>query len=220
LKTLDANFKEVQGKDPLLHITPHVAEALLKIAADGWYLFHREEVVLYGCAENINLKYEEPHWFLRRRAALKICEMAAEGNIMAVELIVKKLVRDQEHWMVRSIVMEEVCRMLRDMHPEHPHFRELVDELTRAALVLPPVANINNRLTNRQQIELKATANVQRTVEEMLIKELPHYSEARLVIVLQDLQGKCREDNQKQQILDRIKQAAGIQHERKHISGA
>lgn len=210
LKLVDANFVDVLGKDSLLHITPQVVEALLKIGEVGFERFHREELVLYG-SDIPEIKWQEPHWFLRRKAALRVCELSAEGNVLASELIHQRLLRDTEHWVIRSLVIEEMCRMLGHMTPEQPIFREFLDELSRVLFTFPVVAKVPTRAFREQELSNQGLSNAQRAAEATLTKELVNYPYEVRSYIMQDLMRRTqsREGDQKRQVVDRILRAIG-----------
>lgn len=211
LKIVDSTYLEVLQKDRNLHITPQVMEALIKVAAAGLDRYQHEELVLFGCPDMPEVQWEEPHWFLRRKAALQVCEMAAEGNSLACDMICNKLLRDQEHWLVRSIVVEEVCRMLGQMAPDDALFRDFLDLFTRVLFNIPVVSTTPSRSARMQFLTAQALGNVQRSAEKAMTKELPQFSHDKKAIVLQDLMAKCqpREGDGKRQVMERILHVIG-----------
>lgn len=210
LQSLDTAFLDAVQKDERLHVTPQVVQVLQHISQRALEKVKREEWVLYGHSE---FARDEPHWFVRRRAAGKVCELACEGNQFACELICQKMLRSSEHWMVRQLVVEEVCRILGHMEEHQPWFHELAEELTRILFLLPPTEkHAGHRVPRETEIFNQTLHNVQLTAERSICRRLAQYKPQvrdHVVSVLTTTYGPQQKSSGCKAVLERVLASIG-----------
>lgn len=135
---------ERDKEEGLLHLTPLVCRVMLHVSRWAVEELKAEEAVLEG----------EQHWFFRRKAAGRVCALAAGGNRRATRLALQLF--EDEHWMVRQVVAVEACQLL-------PRLRE--EELHCALQALARVL---------QATGTEAERSIQQACEAALIQELPY----------------------------------------------
>lgn len=131
---VDDTIADLHRKDPLLRVTPHILELLVQISRRGIVRLREQELIVYGLPGSHR---QESHWFTRRQAANKVCELAFAGNMLACDLVLHRLLKD-DHWIVRHAVVSEIFRMRGHHDGDAASFRELVDAAEDALKTLPP----------------------------------------------------------------------------------
>merc|ERR1712129_255239 len=115
---------------------------------------------------------EETHWYHRRQAASRVCEIAGLGNEIALNTVCKHLLKEK-HWMIRQVAVTEAARIVGKLPEDHPSLRELIDLLVRQCFDHHP--NTDSLQLAPSHVELREAQNVQQATEAALIKELPTY---------------------------------------------
>lgn len=167
-------FKEMGQEEGLLHCTPLVCEVLLKLAQRGWNVIMMEHTVLYGHIRGgVSDKSKEEHWFFRRKAAARICELAMLGSEKAQKMIVEELLKD-EHWMIKALVVSEACQVLGSMDAS----KDLHDDMAKAVVgfVYSPAPALQSRRPENP-VDAEARTNIQKAAETALVKEMRRYND-------------------------------------------
>jgi len=200
---------EEQKERGYLHLIPAVCEALLRICHRSIVELKTEEAALYGHRE---LGTKEQHWFHRRKAAARICELAASGNVVAQRMLLvkdKHVFFEDPHWMVKQLVVTEVCHVIGrlDFDKNQDMFEAFVTVVVKTLYIAVPNKRFERESLDKQQ----ERRNVSEAAEEAVIKELPLYSpEARDAFIL-ELRRECEVVQHKAgaAIRDRIIHASG-----------
>lgn len=201
-------FAEVAKEDGLLHFTPLVCELLIKVAQRGYEAIMLEHTVLYAHRGD---RTKEEHWFFRRKAAGKVCEIALQGSEMAQRMMVKELLTD-EHWMVRALVVSEASHLLGLMDPTKEFFDEAVKSVVSVVYLAPKLSNRGHPETP-DQVEMRVTT--QRAAETSLVKEMQRYKPDIYKKVLHELHIESdAQPEQNKPVLKRFMESIG------HTKGA
>lgn len=209
---LEINHKfrvEDQKEKGYLHLIPAVCEALLRICHRSIVELKTEEAALYGHRE---LGLKEQHWFYRRKAAARICELAASGNVVAQRMLIvkgKHVFFEDPHWMVQQLVVTEACHIIGrlDFDKDQEMFEAVVAIVVKTLYISVPNKRFERESSDKQQ-ELK---NVADAAEEAIMKELPVYSAAARDAFILQLRRECEVVQHKvgAAIRDRIVRACG-----------
>jgi len=180
---MDNNYLQACQRDELLHVTPAIGEALQRMTKECLEKLKEEELILYGFDGIVDR--EPRHWFTRRKSAARVCNLARTGNLMAYDMICTRLLDQHEHWMVRQLVICEVCNMLCELTEQHPYFPDLLQITVRTIFTFP---GADRRKTQKISVEddlaEQAVGNVQRSAEQALRKEMgQHRPEVRSRVV-------------------------------------
>lgn len=160
LDAVDEFFVQHSRLDTHMHLTPHICEVLLDIATRRMTEFRRHEHVLY-CHEDPTHGLEENHWQDRRDSANKVCELALNGNRLALELVVERLLFDR-HWTIRRAAAAECCDIIGSGPPD----RWVVDHFVSVVFSLPLGAQ-----------DEKEQLHVQEAAEKALVRWIPKFDQ-------------------------------------------
>jgi len=216
---MDNNYLLACQKDELVHVTPVIAEALQRMSKDCLEKLKEEELILYGVD---GLADQEPrHWFARRKSAARVCNLARTGNLMAYDMICTRMLDNQEHWMVRQLVVCEVCNMLCELTEQHPYFPDLLQIIVNTVFTFPGAdRRKTQRISADKELAEQAVGNVQRSAEQSLRKEMGQYRpeiRSRILTALTTV-GSNYTTDQARTLLQRLIQTAE-QHSRRSGRG-
>jgi len=171
---LDENFTEAMQKDAYLHVTPMLMLTLQTILKQGFGLLTDQMMLAYADESGL---WKPNHWTERRSAAAAICQLAADGNELAISVLAKKLLRDN-HWMVCQTALAFACWLLGRLRNgvEHPRMGEILERLLTCAFDPrefsgPKQGNANIGV----EAEHQKLSNLKSTVVDGLAKELLAY---------------------------------------------
>jgi len=184
---LDDNFVEASEKDPYLHVTRMVIEPLYSIFKRGFGLFVEQILKVYGCELGFGCA---SRWSDRRTVATSICELAADGNKLAVNICCTTLLQDHDY-LVCQVALDYACHLLGQQwrELEHPRVNDILSALLTCAF---DPRKFLREICHNARVDLDydepKLAHLQSIVVEGLSKELPAYPPKLRRRVLKDLE--------------------------------
>jgi len=113
LRLYEERFSKATARGDLWHVTPPVAEALLRLTGRAIRdLWETEEIVL---------DRENHLLFERVNAARVISDIAAKGNDLAVHFLTSSMLHDP-HWAIRQVCVKDAVHIMATMPIDHPEF--------------------------------------------------------------------------------------------------
>lgn len=212
LAVIERNCAKVNGDDPNAHVGEQVFQVMLYICTKHTTRLRLQELLLYGHRNLPPDIFQPSHWFVRRRAAAKVCSMVGD-NQMARKTLWDCLIKDQ-HWMVREQAACEACRLLA-VDPDPAEARPLLDAIIK---VLFEGLDANDEFTGTHQPTLRAS------VLDVLLQQLPKFTHKLRMEIEQraDFSAK-RAKTQVQQaadhIAEQVKKCASQSDARSRYSG-